>query len=244
VEPRTQKTSNHFNGFPVFINTRVAPHPNPRIADPHILLDICPQLIHPQVALVTMSLANPIRCLLASATFFCAATQCLAQGTVTFDGPPVQPPGMDRMVQAYQEAGVRFAPIPETDGFVMGGSNPPTGWPNNGTAFVGASLGNSLMFGMLDGGNTAVENLQITCSCFSFSEAPDDGPLSSTYYYPKNYGVEQDTFPAPAPPPPYSTYLNFPAPIDPNGTWSLYIVDDDGTLGSGSISGSWCLTFY
>ncbi len=71
--------------------------------------------------------------------------------TVTFDGPPVLPPGTARVEQHYDESGVGFAPIPRTDGFGRRGSNPTPGWPDNGTAYVQASLGDSLMFGLDDG---------------------------------------------------------------------------------------------
>jgi hypothetical protein len=100
-----------------------------------------------------MSLANPIRCLLASATLFCAAAHGLAQGTVTFDGSPFQPPGTVYTIQSYREAGVWFAPISVTGGFERQGSNPDYWWPDNGTAYVATALGDSLMFGMLDGSN-------------------------------------------------------------------------------------------
>jgi len=74
-----------------------------------------------------------------------------AQGTVTFDGPPIQPPGTGYLIQYYEEAGVWFRPIPGTDGFVRQGSDPRPFSPDNGTAYLQAALGASLMFGMLDG---------------------------------------------------------------------------------------------
>jgi len=46
--------------------------------------------------------------------------------------------------------GVWFLPIPGSDGFTrMGGGIP--GFPENGTAYLDASLGDSLMFGLDDG---------------------------------------------------------------------------------------------
>lgn len=80
----------------------------------------------------------------------CGAT---SQGTftVTFDGPPLQPPGTARVVQSYSESGVWFAPIPGTDGFTRRGGSPIPGWPDDGTAYVQASLGDSLRFSMGDG---------------------------------------------------------------------------------------------
>jgi hypothetical protein len=68
--------------------------------------------------------------------------------TVTFDGPPVQPPGSAYLIQSYSESGVWFAPIPGTDGFTRRGNDPAPGWPDNGTAYLVAGLGESLMFGL------------------------------------------------------------------------------------------------
>jgi hypothetical protein len=76
-----------------------------------------------------------------------------AQGTmnVTFDGPPLQPPSSDYTLQYYSESGVWFTPVPGTDGFGRMGSTPPAGWPDDGTSYVHAALGDSLMFGLGDG---------------------------------------------------------------------------------------------
>src|SRR6185436_18154900 len=56
-----------------------------------------------------------------------------------------------------------------------------------------------------------------------------------------NYG-SGDTFPSPAPAPSGSTTLGTFNGTDPNGTWSLYVIDDLlGTIGN--ITGGWCLNF-
>ena len=70
--------------------------------------------------------------------------------TITFDGPPVVAPGTGRIVQSYGESGVWFAPIPGTDGFARNGGGI-LGFPDNGTAYLQATLGDSLRFGLLDG---------------------------------------------------------------------------------------------
>ncbi len=51
-----------------------------------------------------------------------------------------------------------------------------------------------------------------------------------------------DAFPAPAPAAPYGDALSVFNGIDPNGTWNLYIVDDNGN-DYGSIGGGWSLDF-
>jgi hypothetical protein len=89
---------------------------------------------------------------LASCAVCLCATRLWAQGTITFDGPPIQPPRTASVVQSYGESGVWFAPIPGTAGFIRRGSNPPlAGWPDNGSSYILAALGESLMFGLDDG---------------------------------------------------------------------------------------------
>src|SRR5512134_2296354 len=94
------------------------------------------------------SLSNCLAAALLLATF----SQAAGQGTITFDGPPVQAPGTARVVQEYHELGMWFAALPGTAGFVRRGASPRSFWPDNGTAYLQAGLGDSLQFG-LDGGS-------------------------------------------------------------------------------------------
>ena len=50
-----------------------------------------------------------------------------------------------------------------------------------------------------------------------------------------------DLFPAPAPVGPYGSSLDIFDGVDPNGTWSLYVVDD-ALLDTGNINGGWRIT--
>lgn len=50
------------------------------------------------------------------------------------------------------------------------------------------------------------------------------------------------SFPAPAPAPSGATTLATFTGTDPNGTWSLYVRDDDPIADTGSIAGGWCVT--
>jgi len=113
-------------------------------AEPHRLLDICPWLIHPQVALIIMSLANPIRSLLASAALFCAAAlglapgHALAQGTlkpITFNGAPDLPPGSARAMTDYYEDTMNFTPINPGGSFTRSGGGISI-YPENNTEYV------------------------------------------------------------------------------------------------------------
>jgi subtilisin-like proprotein convertase family protein len=76
---------------------------------------------------------------------------------------------------------------------------------------------------------------------------PSTGTPVSGTFRPTNYGTG-DTFPAPAPVAPYQTPATAGAATfgsvfgggNPNGTWSLYIVDDAG-IDAGSLAGGWDL---
>jgi hypothetical protein len=97
---------------------------------------------------------------------------------------------------------------------------------------------------MSDAGNlTAVNGVRLT-----FSDAgtplPDEGAITSGTYSPSNYrGAEGDAdpFAAPAPAAPYASALAEFVNTPPNGTWSLYVVDDT-TPDGGSIAFGWALT--
>lgn len=76
----------------------------------------------------------------------------------------------------------------------------------------------------------------------------DDGPampffgLTGGTYRPTNFdpfGSGPDLFPSPAPPGPYGSTLSAFNGTNPNGTWSLYVVDD-GSPNVGSLGG-WSL---
>jgi subtilisin-like proprotein convertase family protein len=102
------------------------------------------------------------------------------------------------------------------------------------------------------GSSTVATNLNITLDDAAASQPPDGTGITSGTFRPANYGTVQDPFPAPAPAGPYLS----PAPGgtdtlnsaftgvaggDPNGTWSLYVVDDLGG-DIGNFAGGWSLT--
>jgi hypothetical protein len=94
----------------------------------------------------------PILIVVAS-TVLLSIVAASAQGTftVTFNGPPVAPPGTQYLVQSYYESGVWFLPIPGSGfGFVRNGGGI-VGYPENGTAYLQADFASTLMFGMEDG---------------------------------------------------------------------------------------------
>ncbi len=91
------------------------------------------------------------------------------------------------------------------------------------------------------GGTTPATNLAITIQDSAPSSLPDDGPLAAGNFKPTNIG-SGDAFPAPAPAtPPTGTTLSAFNGANPNGIWSLYLVDDNGN-NAGSISGGWAIS--
>ncbi|MEP7270580.1 MAG: Ig-like domain repeat protein [Acidobacteriota bacterium] len=98
------------------------------------------------------------------------------------------------------------------------------------------------------GSVTAVTNLNLTLDDAGGSSLPDASTFSSGTFKPTDHDAT-DTFPSPAPAAPYSrpapsgasTFAALFNTTNPNGTWQLYVVDDNAG-NSGSISGGWCLT--
>ncbi len=78
-----------------------------------------------------------------------------AQGTftVTFDGPPIQPPATSYVIDSYAERGMLFTPINETnvlERFARNGSGIQA-YPDNGSAYLQASGSSTLKFAFTNG---------------------------------------------------------------------------------------------
>ena len=86
------------------------------------------------------------------------------------------------------------------------------------------------------GGSIGVTNLNIVLDDNAAASMPDAGPLTSGTFKPTNVGAG-DTFPTQAPS--GGSVLSTFNGTNPNGTWSLYVVDDANGQG-GSIT-SWSL---
>jgi sugar lactone lactonase YvrE/subtilisin-like proprotein convertase family protein len=88
-----------------------------------------------------------------------------------------------------------------------------------------------------DVGGRVSQSATVTFADDAPYELPDNGPLVSGIFKPGNYGVG-DIYPA-GPPTgtPASTLAAFNG-TDPNGTWQLYVADDEGGDG-GRIHGGW-----
>src|SRR5882724_6644087 len=90
------------------------------------------------------------------------------------------------------------------------------------------------------GGTLDLVNVTLTLDDAAASLLPDGGQIVSGTFKPADFEAG-DTFPAPAPDGPYPAALSGFNGTNPNGTWSLYVVDD--AVGDvGNISGGWSLT--
>ena len=100
------------------------------------------------------------------------------------------------------------------------------------------------------GGTTAASGANVTFDDAAATAVPDGGPIASGTFRPSSY-ITADTFPAPAPAGPYLTpaaeggdTLGAFNGATPNGTWTLYVVDDVVNAGQvNTIALGWCLTF-
>lgn len=90
------------------------------------------------------------------------------------------------------------------------------------------------------GGGFDVGNVNLTFDSAASTSLPNNAQILSSTYLPANYG-SPDSFSAPAPAGPYSTSLSVFNGTTPNGSWQLFVVDDEA-LDVGSIASGWELT--
>ena len=90
-------------------------------------------------------------------------------------------------------------------------------------------------------GSTNIVGVNLTFDDAAPSFLPVNGqPAVSGTYKPTNSGSAYDVFPPPASEPPHGETLSVFNGTNPNGTWSLYVVDDRSTA-SGMMAGGWTL---
>jgi uncharacterized repeat protein (TIGR01451 family)/uncharacterized delta-60 repeat protein len=97
------------------------------------------------------------------------------------------------------------------------------------------------------GGGFAISGVNITLDDSASTSLPDSGAIADGVYKPSNYlnaptdsSSTNDVFDAPAPAGPYATTLAELVGTNPNGQWSLYVMDDQtGNIGS---IGGWSLS--
>ncbi|MDB6024302.1 MAG: hypothetical protein JWM68_525 [Verrucomicrobiales bacterium] len=90
------------------------------------------------------------------------------------------------------------------------------------------------------GGEIGVTNQTLTFDSSITNKLPDNGPIVAGTFAPTDYQTG-DAFISPAPAGPYNNSLDFFKATNPNGVWSLYVVDDTGQ-DFGAINGGWSLS--
>jgi subtilisin-like proprotein convertase family protein len=100
--------------------------------------------------------------------------------------------------------------------------------------------GQSVMLMSDTGGANGVQNAILSFNDAALNFLPQFAPITSGLYKPTDY-PPADNMPVPAPLGPYAANLSVFDGTDPNGTWSLYVVDD-ALADTGTISGGWGLT--
>jgi Ca2+-binding RTX toxin-like protein len=104
-------------------------------------------------------------------------------------------------------------------------------FPDDIDALLTGPAGTSVILMSDAGGNHNISNVTLRFDDSAPNFLPNSTQITSGTYKPTNY-APTDTFPSPAPGPPYATQLGgatgaFPG-SNPNGTWHLYIFDDSG----------------
>ena len=89
------------------------------------------------------------------------------------------------------------------------------------------------------GGGADVLNIDLVVDSAATTAMPDSGPLVSGTYKATNF-EPGDAFTPPAPSAPYSESLADVIGTNPNGTWSLFVLDD-AAIDGGSLAGGWGL---
>jgi subtilisin-like proprotein convertase family protein len=110
-------------------------------------------------------------------------------------------------------------------------------WPSDIDMLLVAPGGQKVMLLSDAGGGTAISNVNLTFS--DAAAANVTGALTSGTFKPTNLGGT-DTMPAGPPAGANGATLSLFNGLNPNGTWQLYVADDEAP-DSGSISGGWSM---
>jgi hypothetical protein len=111
---------------------------------------------------------------------------------------------------------------------------------------VGPSGANAIVMadvGGCDNPDFAVRNKTLILDDQAVNPLPDHASIKGRTFQPTDYDTsigDIDAFPAPAPAPSGGSALSAFNGTDPNGTWSLYVVDDGPAGGAGQLRG-WAL---
>ncbi|GBF56099.1 alkaline phosphatase [Microcystis sp. 0824] len=112
-------------------------------------------------------------------------------------------------------------------------------WPDDIDVLLVGPTGTKALLMSDVGGSGDVSNVTLTFDPTATSSLPDEGLITSGSYKATDVGTG-DIFNAPAPGGPYGTDFSVFNNTNPNGTWSLYVIDDAGG-DVGTIAGGWSL---
>jgi hypothetical protein len=132
-------------------------------------------------------------------------------------------------------------------------NNPPEHWVEDVDVMLSSPDGRNAVI-MSDAGGTnnetsgPVSGVNLTLDDQAANPLPPDTALSSGTFRPVDddddvapqAGFEQDVFASPAPAPSGNTALSTFNGAEPNGTWNLWVVDDQ-TQATTSFTGGWCI---
>ncbi len=113
-------------------------------------------------------------------------------------------------------------------------------WPSDIDALLESPLQAGALLMANAGGGNAVRGVTLTFADNASTNLPQATQIVSGTYKPTAY-FPVDTFPAPASSVPYATNLSVFNSGNPNGGWSLFVIDDSPG-GAGVISNGWSLT--
>lgn len=113
------------------------------------------------------------------------------------------------------------------------------GFPDDVDVLLVAPHGRNAVVMSDVGGETTVVGITLTLDDAAATALPDTDPLTSGVYRPTNSGGG-DSFAPPAPAPGSASALATFNGIDPNGDWTLFIMDDN-PVDSGNLAGGWAL---
>jgi uncharacterized repeat protein (TIGR01451 family) len=115
------------------------------------------------------------------------------------------------------------------------------GWPDDVDVLLVGPGGHAVLLMSDCGGGNARTGVTLTFADDAATGLPDNGVFNSGAYRPTNFDGTTDNLPATAPGGPYGAALATFAGVNPNGAWTLYVIDD-GAMDSGSIMQGWVLS--
>jgi uncharacterized delta-60 repeat protein/uncharacterized repeat protein (TIGR01451 family) len=112
-------------------------------------------------------------------------------------------------------------------------------WPHDIDALLESPIQQNVLLMANTGGGFAVNGVTLTFDANASAYLTNNGQIVSGTYKPTAY-FPVATFPLPAPSAPYSTNLPDLYGSNPNGGWSLFVMDDQA-INAGAISNGWSL---